>query len=350
MKTEDREPNLERSKRRNEKKKNFFATAKYKMKGEDFGLDHPFSVFTIILITTCTLCYIHIASGIIISLIITNAATLYYLRVAHTVHNTKKDFKMKFNYNNEITDNARYDVICSDAIKWINEQPVLPGFVVTSLPDYCEMPHLKIEQWKEWFSDTVQLILEKLPEGASAVFYQTDVKLLTQTNDQDKKRSVCDEYIDKSFLCNIGASRVKNVKMFWHKVCLINTVDGVKVGRPTYSHMLCYGKNTTYPNERFPLPDVIDRGEMIYPKATGINACMMAVMYCKNAGATTIVDPFCGKGSILLAANYAGLDAIGIDIGTTRCKDAKRMKEKSMQDFKDIVRTRSFLSIKNKKE
>jgi hypothetical protein len=285
--------------------------------------------------------------GIIFALIVANIVTFWHLKkqIAKSKPAPRR-FHKKRVYNEEETNNARYEIICQDAVKWLNNQTELEGFVVTSLPDYTEMPHFTIDEWKQWFQDTVTLILDKLPEGASCIFYQTDVKIMIREREgtEDKKRVVCEEYIDKSHLCMLGAAKSKNVKMLWHKLFLMTYVGVVKFARPNFSHMLCFGKNTNDKLERFPLPDVLDRGDMIYPKATGINACMLAMTYCKNAGAKTIIDPFCGKGSILLAANYMGMDAIGIDIGTTRCREAKKMREKHMQQFVDVVQTKSFFA------
>ncbi len=43
----------------------------------------------------------------------------------------------------------------------------------------------------------------------------------------------------------------------------------------------------------------------------GFDACVMAVKYAKKFGSTCIVDPFCGKGSVLAIANHFGMNSIG---------------------------------------
>lgn len=60
---------------------------------------------------------------------------------------------------------------------WLKEQTVLPGSVITSLPDVCEVP-LSLEEWKVWFVQCVTLILERLAEKECAIFYQTDIKII----------------------------------------------------------------------------------------------------------------------------------------------------------------------------
>ncbi len=368
-------------------------------------------------------------------------------------------FRIKYKYDASVAMKCKYEVICQDAIQWLqsvqtvdvsgDSSPVKMEndgenlnvesshhcwksgtFVVTSLPDYTEIG-MDVERWKIWFMDAVTLILEKLPENSCAIFYQTDAKVLRKETVQvpladlvmerkrkklDKKsmkkqsssgangelkeeeateedvkaesddareeeeagtnksdevnssipqqqtataakttatrtisRSLCTEWVDKTRLCFLGAenTRNNNIKLLWHKIMLRAPIGTVLMAHPGYSHMICFGKGkNVFDNiSKRPLPDVLDRGDMLYPKAMGINACMLAMIFCKEAGATTIVDPFCGKGSVLLAANYVGLDAIGVDISATRCRNAKSMRQHSMEDFVKCVQTRSFMRL-----
>jgi DNA modification methylase len=39
----------------------------------------------------------------------------------------------------------------------------------------------------------------------------------------------------------------------------------------------------------------------------------------------TIVDPFCGWGTVLAVANAMGLDAVGVDVSARMCKRARRL-------------------------
>ena len=36
----------------------------------------------------------------------------------------------------------------------------------------------------------------------------------------------------------------------------------------------------------------------------------------------TILDPFCGEGSVLAAANVRGVEAVGVDLSRKRCRHA----------------------------
>ena len=44
-----------------------------------------------------------------------------------------------------------------------------------------------------------------------------------------------------------------------------------------------------------------------------------------QTGTRTVVDPFCGHGTVLAVANELGLGAIGVEIGRKRAKQAQRL-------------------------
>jgi DNA modification methylase len=58
----------------------------------------------------------------------------------------------------------------------------------------------------------------------------------------------------------------------------------------------------------------------------GLNACERAVSFLRDGGVTSVLDPFCGRGSILAVANSLGLDAIGIDLSTACVRRAKELR------------------------
>ena len=61
-------------------------------------------------------------------------------------------------------------------------------------------------------------------------------------------------------------------------------------------------------------------------KSMGVLACLDACRFVLNETPTrTIVDPFCGWGTVLAVANSLGLDAIGVDLSARMCKRARRL-------------------------
>jgi hypothetical protein len=90
--------------------------------------------------------------------------------------------------------------------------------------------------------------------GDFALFLQSDVRVLNASNEVLM-------YIDKSFLLQSAASKFPNVELMFHKITtLADNLIHKSTGRPTYSHLLCFGKNASYMNPCFPAPDVFYRG------------------------------------------------------------------------------------------
>lgn len=227
------------------------------------------------------------------------------------------------------------EVICSDAIKWLEDSPDygLMGSVFTSLPDISELPPFhndisnsvgvhkqinEIKSYKKWFRDTVGLILSKLPTGSYAIFLQSDVRV------QDKLGNVID-WIDKSYLCSCAAETT-GCAMLWHKISIINSVDHPSTGRPTYSHLLCYARQTGYKHTSSLTPDVFHRGDMVWPRAIGLDSCILGLEFLKASEVQCVIDPFCGQGTVLAVANAFGMKSIGVDLSAKRCRKARLLQ------------------------
>lgn len=74
----------------------------------------------------------------------------------------------------------------SDAIAWLQQQPVLQGCsFVTSLPDISECrtsssssnEQLPLADYKAWLVSTAQLVLSRCPDDGVCIFFQTDIKV-----------------------------------------------------------------------------------------------------------------------------------------------------------------------------
>jgi hypothetical protein len=95
---------------------------------------------------------------------------------------------------------------------------------------------MSLESWKAWFVSTCELILRKLPEDQCALFYQSDILLL-----DDSDETMCEGWLDKSFLVQTAAAKVK-IPLLWHKIFLIGDMRSRKFSRANYSHLLCFSK------------------------------------------------------------------------------------------------------------
>ena len=216
-------------------------------------------------------------------------------------------------------------VLCAEACSWLAQQPSLPC-VVTSLPDITELGNEPLcirdsASYRSWFRATVELTVAKLRPGCVAVFCQTS------TNFQG-------ELIDKSYLCQQGAADA-GATLLWHKIALRSQDVSLRYGKlPGFSHLIAFASpaddvRTLAPQSRgFSIPDVFWRGDTVWSRATGVEAALHACRFVASLGATELVDPFCGSGTVLACANHVGLQALGVDLSPKRCRHAGLMELK----------------------
>jgi hypothetical protein len=200
-----------------------------------------------------------------------------------------------------------------EALAWLAAHAAAAGSsVVTSLPDVSELPELDFDAWQRWFSTAVQAVLAWVPADGVAIFYQTDVL----------RRGA---WVDKSFLVQSAASP-SGRSLGWHKIVCTTPPGSVSVGRAGYSHLLCFTHGPE-PAFRDPTPDVLPAGgTKASQKAMGVEACLFACRHVRGAtSARLIVDPFCGRGTVLAAANALGIDALGIDRSARACRAARAL-------------------------
>ena len=201
-----------------------------------------------------------------------------------------------------------------DGVAWLGRQ-ALPAdhALVTSLPDGSEVPHLGFDAWRAWFVDAAALACAAVDDHAVSIFFQTDVK-------RDGR------WVDKGFLVQKGAERA-GVELLWHKVVCRAEAGTTTFGRPAYAHLLCFSRGLKLAPAQASA-DVLPRlGAMTWARAMGLAACdavcrfLMAHTACR-----TVVDPFCGLGTMLAAANAHGLSAVGVELSRKRAARARRLE------------------------
>ncbi len=211
------------------------------------------------------------------------------------------------------------EVFCQDAIEWLTQQKIIPhSSYLASLPDISEFPQYSLSEWKNWFIQTAGLILSRTPDSGVTLFFQSDIK-------HDG------EWVDKGYLCQRAAEE-RGHKLLWHKIICRAPAGIATFGRPSYSHILCFSKNLKLDMAKS-TPDVLqDLGEKTWQRGMGLEACLMIGKFLsEQTQTTTLINPFCGEGSMLAAANAFNLNAIGIERSPKRATKAKELKLNLLQ-------------------
>ena len=183
--------------------------------------------------------------------------------------------------------------------------------IFTSLPDHSEVPTMGVAAWKTWFVETVALACRAVDDHGVAVFYQTDVK-------HDGR------WIDKGHMVLSGADAAGSHALFHKIVCRV-PAGMVTFGRPAYAHLIAVSREARLDPGKS-TADVMQLGKMTWARAMGSNACDAAIAFIAATGATTVVDPFCGQGTALAAANAAGLHAVGVELSKRRAAKARNIQ------------------------
>ena len=207
----------------------------------------------------------------------------------------------------------RREVHHTDALPWLRARGQLAGCsVVTSLPDVAEMAGLDLDAWTRWFGESARLVLDSVPDDGVAIFFQSDVKR-------------GGAWIDKGALVQRAADAA-GTRLLFHKIVCRKPAGTVTFGRASYSHLLAYSRGVRPKPERATADVLPDAGFQPGVKAMGVTACVDACRFIARETTTrTVVDPFCGYGTVLAVANALGLDAIGVDLSARMCKRARTL-------------------------
>jgi hypothetical protein len=200
-----------------------------------------------------------------------------------------------------------------DALPWLRAQGRLEGAsVITSLPDLSELPTMDLDGWRRWFVEAAVLTMQSVPDEGVAIFFQSDVRRAGL-------------WVDKGALISEAAGRA-GLGLLFHKIVCRKPPGTLTYGRASYSHLLGFAR-IVRPSLRRATPDVLpDGGFQPGAKSMGVLACVDACRFVLSETATrTIVDPFCGWGTVLAVANALGLDAVGVDLSARMCKRARRL-------------------------
>lgn len=199
----------------------------------------------------------------------------------------------------------------AEAIAWLLERGRLTdASVVTSLPDISEMPHPDFIHWRTWFEHAAAAIMGAVPDEGVAIFFQSDIR----------HKGL---WVDKGALITHGAERAGG-QLIFHRIVCRHKAGTLTAGRASYSHLLGFAHKPMGQSGR-PRADVLpDGGWVAGNKAMGIIACQEACRFILQETTTrTVVDPFCGWGTVLAVGNAMGLSAVGVDLSPRMCRRAR---------------------------
>jgi hypothetical protein len=203
---------------------------------------------------------------------------------------------------------VKREVICADSHQWLLTQKDIKA-IITSLPDMEETNH-SLEEWEQWVRETCSLLAASLSQDGIIIFYQTDRK--HKGFNIEKKTLISQEF------------KLMGYDNIFNKIVLKQQPETVNLFRPGFSNMFGFSKAAKSGKAT---PDVLYAGEMVYKNAMGFKAGKLAIDFISSQGDTdTIVDPFCGQGSILKLANDNGYNAVGVDIVQEQCNKALKLR------------------------
>jgi hypothetical protein len=208
----------------------------------------------------------------------------------------------------------RRSVHHGDALAWLAQAaPLVGASVITSLPDLSELPALDLPAWRLWFRSAALATMQAIADDAVAIFFQSDVRREGR-------------WIDKGQLIAQAAEQA-GLGLLFHKIVCRKPPGTVTFGRASYSHLLGFSRAVRAEAASNTADVLPDAGFRPGTKAMGVAACLDACRFVMRATSTrTIVDPFCGFGTVLAVANALGLDAVGVDLSTRMCRRARTLQ------------------------
>jgi len=200
-----------------------------------------------------------------------------------------------------------------DGVAWVQEREWGPNeAIVTSLPDFSEL-RFSFEAWRSWFVETSRLLCASVHPSSLVVFYQTDIK-----------HDGC--WVDKGYLVSRGAE-LASAQTLFHKIVCRAPAGVVTFGRPAYAHLSAFSRDLRFTKGQSTADVLPKMGDMTWPRAMGLEACeAVARFLVAFTQTTTVVDPFCGVGTMLAVANEFGLDALGAELSKKRAEKARELQ------------------------
>jgi hypothetical protein len=123
------------------------------------------------------------------------------------------------------------------------------------------------------------------------------------------------------------AAEAEGFETLWHKVVCRTKPGNITFGRPAYSHLLCFSRGLRLNLQKSSADVLPEAGVTTWTRGMGGEACLLACRFIlEHTSTRTVVNPFCGHGTVLAVANSLGLDAIGIEHSPKRARKARTLR------------------------
>ena len=173
--------------------------------------------------------------------------------------------------------------------------------------------HVLSRSWQ--LTQAARLIFSSCHPSTLVIFLQTDI-------------SSAGRWIDKAALLCREAEAL-NVSLLWHKITFEPAAVAAsrRGAAADYGHLLCFLTAPHRENYACLLPDLLVRGKKIYAQGMGVEVMKEVLTWLRKAQPCLelVVDPFCGRGTILALANQLGLEALGVDLDANCARAARRL-------------------------
>jgi hypothetical protein len=186
--------------------------------------------------------------------------------------------------------------------------------VISSIPDVSETGQ-SIPVWERFFTTMAKRLMEIVDDGGLMAVFQTDTR-------------GGGLWMDKSAMITAGVAEAGG-HIVMRKVICRRPPGTTSTRRAAYSHLLVYSRTPLDASLPDTVADVIaDAGAITWTRGVGEHAARAAceVVRRYSPGTHTVVDPFCGEGMLLAAANDAGFHAVGVERHRKRAEAARRLQ------------------------
>lgn len=202
-------------------------------------------------------------------------------------------------------------ILCKDSLNYLAEQDdhSLPT-VVTGIPDFAETCYKTIKEYTDFIEEFCSLIFRKTKKNKYVLFQFMD-------------RKHRGRWISKQYHI-IKSAMEKKCPLRFHKIILVREVGKRHLQRPTYQHFLCFSSQQGPGQCTADVIDGIKRDG--YCNGHTIRGIEEALDFLdKYDRDKFILDPFCGRGSVLKRAKLRGYKVIGIDIDPKQVQATKTL-------------------------